>query len=240
MPCKTVVFSIDSHYLTPLQFRQMCGRAGRRGFDRSGQVVFLGLPTGKIRRLLTASLGSLRGSVPFTISFVLRLLTLVSVDDQSEEGGRQRKKAAHKHGPAVTESALTLLRNAFVKYTSNRDRSAALDRQFQFYFGFAVQLLRQMSLLDKNGAPSGFAGVINHLHYHEPGNLVFVYLLQNGAFHQLCKKFKGSERKSKLLLVLAHLFTNVRLPRHFALRPKKYHNSLVCATNYSVVIDKNW
>lgn len=56
MPCKTVVFSGDSVFLTALNFRQGAGRAGRRGFDLLGNVVFQGIPDGKICRLLSSRL----------------------------------------------------------------------------------------------------------------------------------------------------------------------------------------
>ncbi|KAK0620209.1 hypothetical protein B0T14DRAFT_225802 [Immersiella caudata] len=40
MPCKIVVFTGDSIYLTALNYRQASGRAGRRGFDVLGNIVF--------------------------------------------------------------------------------------------------------------------------------------------------------------------------------------------------------
>lgn len=64
--------------------------------------------------------------------------------------------------------------------------------------------------------PKGLAPVAAHLWSEEPGNLIFVYLLQNGVFHRLCDRASttGSslEIKKELINIFAHLFTNTRLP----------------------------
>jgi hypothetical protein len=39
MPCKTVVFMKDSENLDTVAYKQMAGRAGRRGFDHLGYVT---------------------------------------------------------------------------------------------------------------------------------------------------------------------------------------------------------
>eukprot|EP01122_Echinamoeba_exundans_P010665 TRINITY_DN4042_c0_g1_i2.p1 TRINITY_DN4042_c0_g1~~TRINITY_DN4042_c0_g1_i2.p1 ORF type:complete len:1899 (+),score=464.46 TRINITY_DN4042_c0_g1_i2:266-5962(+) len=78
MPCRTTLFLGDSNFLTPLQYRQMSGRAGRRGFDPIGNVVFMGIGPQKIRKLEASSLPILRGHFPFTTSFLLRTLVLGS------------------------------------------------------------------------------------------------------------------------------------------------------------------
>lgn len=43
MPCPTVVFFGDSTDLNATTYRQMSGRAGRRGFDKRGNIVFAGV-----------------------------------------------------------------------------------------------------------------------------------------------------------------------------------------------------
>ena len=43
MPTKTSVFVGDAVYLNAMNFRQMAGRAGRRGFDLRGHIVFMGI-----------------------------------------------------------------------------------------------------------------------------------------------------------------------------------------------------
>lgn len=61
MPCKTVVFSGDSVFLTALNYRQAAGRAGRRGFDMLGNVVFHGVSESKIHRLVSSRLPDING-----------------------------------------------------------------------------------------------------------------------------------------------------------------------------------
>jgi ATP-dependent RNA helicase DDX60 len=78
MPCRTTLFLGDSNFLTPLQYRQMSGRAGRRGFDPIGNVLFMGIGPQKIRKLEASSLPILRGHFPFTTSYLLRTLVLGS------------------------------------------------------------------------------------------------------------------------------------------------------------------
>ena len=81
MPCKTTVFVGDSISLTALQYRQMSGRSGRRGFDPLGHVVFFGITLTKIVRLLMSGLPKLSRHFPLTTTLTLRSFNLL---DQSK------------------------------------------------------------------------------------------------------------------------------------------------------------
>ncbi|CAE7653283.1 DDX60L, partial [Symbiodinium sp. KB8] len=73
MPCRTVTFLMDSPYLNGINFQQMSGRAGRRGFDYRGEVVFLALPERKLLRLITSPPPLLRGNSLLDATSLLRL-----------------------------------------------------------------------------------------------------------------------------------------------------------------------
>ncbi|XP_066285601.1 probable ATP-dependent RNA helicase DDX60 [Branchiostoma lanceolatum] len=201
MPCKTVVFAGDSVFLDALEYRQMSGRAGRRGFDPVGNVVFFGLPRPKVNRLLAANVPRLTGNYPLTSSLVLRIMLLTTrADDKTD----------------AFNKALNLLKHPFLSH----DKPHFHD-QLQHHFLFSVQFLMQQGLLDLEGTPQGMAGLASHLHYHEPSNFVLVWLLQKGIFHQICVPKHGSstdfsdEVLRQLVLILANLFGRLYLPAFY-------------------------
>ena len=74
MPCRSVVFTGHDVELTGLMFRQMAGRAGRRGFDLLGSVFFLGVGYDKISQLVAADLPMLTGEMNASPVTLLRML----------------------------------------------------------------------------------------------------------------------------------------------------------------------
>lgn len=252
LPCKTVIFGIDTPKLTPLQFRQMSGRAGRRGFDPAGTVIFMSLPTSKIRRLLTASLATLRGNVPFTTAFMLQLFaymhgTEVSAAPSAAANASMQPKVAIKGAKAgggggkplldtndVTsegvrkKAAMTLLQAPFVLKTRNEQQKGAFTNLLKFLTLFNIQLLRRMQLIDEKCIPRGFAHFAVHLSQYEPGNLVFIRLLQDGTLHRYVKKEyditheeQRAQAKDDLICILAHMFTQKFVPINTIERPDK-------------------
>ncbi|GCB73226.1 probable ATP-dependent RNA helicase DDX60 [Scyliorhinus torazame] len=202
MPCKTVVFLDDSVFLDALQYRQMSGRAGRRGFDLIGNVVFYSVPMPKVQRLLKASVPQLNGQFPLSVTLVLRLMLLVA---KAEDPMDAKAKA------------LSLLQHSMLCYDNKKQQLV-----LKLYFLSCLQFLLQGGFVDVDGIPRGFAELVTQLHYHESANFVFVSLLVKGLFHKICGQpekpaGKGSERFSdetmeSLLLVLANLFGRIHLP----------------------------
>ncbi|KAF9764012.1 hypothetical protein NGRA_0914 [Nosema granulosis] len=68
MPCRSVVFAGDTLLLDPLNYKQMAGRAGRRGFDTLGNVIFLGIPQKRVQNLMVSRLPNIKGVYTYTNS----------------------------------------------------------------------------------------------------------------------------------------------------------------------------
>ncbi|XP_057577866.1 probable ATP-dependent RNA helicase DDX60 [Hippopotamus amphibius kiboko] len=213
MPCKSVVFAQNSVYLDALNYRQMSGRAGRRGQDLGGDVYFFDIPLPKIEKLIKSNVPELKGQFPLSITLILRLMLLASKGDDPED---------------AKAKVLSVLKHSLLSF----QQPQALE-MLKLYFLFSLQFLVKEGYLDREGNPTGFAGLVSHLYYHEPSNLVFVNFLVRGLFHNLCQPTtKGSKHFSqdvmeKLVLVLANLFGRKYLPAKFEGAALKFYQSKV-------------
>lgn len=191
MPCKTVVFSGDSVFLTALNYRQCAGRAGRRGFDLLGNVVFAGVSRQKVCRLISSRLPDLNGHFPITTTLVLRLFTLLHESKNS-------KYAVGAINALLSQPRLYMGGPSFKDQTMHHLR-------------FSIEYLRRQHLLATNGAPLNFAGLVSHLYFTENSSFAFHALLKEGFFHELCAGINKSEKSTleTLMLVMAHLFNRI-------------------------------
>eukprot|EP00026_Physarum_polycephalum_P000260 Phypoly_transcript_00260.p1 GENE.Phypoly_transcript_00260~~Phypoly_transcript_00260.p1 ORF type:complete len:1826 (+),score=425.65 Phypoly_transcript_00260:56-5533(+) len=203
MPCKSVVFAGDSPFLNTMNYRQMSGRAGRRGFDLIGHVAFFGIPEGKIKRLITSKLADMRGNLPLTIALALRLLCRYNLWNpeydkiMSQNENKQLMLAASKR---ILERPFVALGKPLV----------ALNVRHQFRY--AIEYLVREGYIGLDGNPRDLCGLVNHLYFLEPANYVFVSLLKSGLFDDFCLAYrKEKDHATQLLIVLANLFCQVKL-----------------------------
>jgi len=199
MPCKTVVFLWDSFYLNPLMFRQMSGRAGRRGYDPDGEVLFFGIPSSKIHRLMESPIPKIRGGFPLTISLILQELILL----EKNTGFLPTLEISYK-----------------VPLFSFGEKSH-LSSLMEQYFRFGLDFLMRRGVLDQSLRPINVAGLISHIHYTEPSNLVMAHLLQTGVIHRYLEilKSQGANKKQVLLHMielLSFLFCRKPLTKYHA------------------------
>ncbi|XP_066488828.1 probable ATP-dependent RNA helicase DDX60 isoform X2 [Tiliqua scincoides] len=198
MPCKSVVFVEDSVYLNALNYRQMSGRAGRRGQDLIGNVFFYDIPLPKVEKLMKSNVPELKGQFPLSITLILRLLLLAT--KANDEADAKAK-------------VMSVLNHSLLSFKQQKNKE-----MLKIYFIFSLQFLLKEGYLNQEGKPVGYAGLVSHLHYHAPSNFVLVDFLTKGLFHKLCQLVReGSTIFSKtvmekLVLVLAHLFGRKHLP----------------------------
>ena len=209
MPCKTVVFSGDSVFLTAQNYRQASGRAGRRGFDLLGNVVFNGIAKGRVYEIMSSRLPDLRGQFPISVSLVLRLLGLLH--------GTENSKFA-------SDAVQSLLSQTRV-YLGGPEAELSVKHHLRF----SIEYLRRQSLLSEDGTPLNFAGLVGHLFFTENSVFAFHSLLKRGYFHRLCENFEGRENQVllEMMLVLCHLFNRVPVRRTTRLSESVHRSSSV-------------
>lgn len=192
MPCKTVAFIGDSTYLTTLNYRQGAGRAGRRGFDLLGNVVFSNIDRTRAYELMSSRLPDLKGHFPLTTTLILRTLGLLDAAGQSN------------FTSGIVKSLLAQSR----LYLGGEEAGKSI----QHHLRFSVEYLQRQHLLSSDGKPINFAGLVGHLYFTENAVFAFHYLLKGGYFHRLCSNVdqNTTDKLRTLCLVMSHLF--IRIP----------------------------
>ncbi|CAF4617941.1 unnamed protein product, partial [Rotaria sp. Silwood1] len=183
MPTKTVAFVKDSIYLDALQYRQSSGRAGRRGFDVQGHVVFVDIPLPKISHLLISAIPNIRAHFPTSVTFLMRLLHLCS-------NAKDSKDAINR---SLTALQCSLLAQSSIKHQ-------LIDIQIHFHCLFTLDFLYRLNLINQHGDLIGLAGLLTHLHYFEPANILLVYLMDTQYFHLV-------KDEIDIMTIFAYLFT---------------------------------
>jgi hypothetical protein len=196
MPCKAVVFAGESNFLNAIQFRQMSGRAGRRGFDSTGEIVFWGLPFSRCKSLLLAPLPHLRGRFPISMGRALRLMLL-----QAQLGDpRSKYLAPEEVQQVVLANSLRTLENSLMCHDDNTKQ-----RQARFVFGATLRTLVQLEMVEPvHGVPVGLAGLATHLFWTEPSNFALTRLLQAGVFHRVIAT--AQHATLEIVRLMSHLF----------------------------------
>ena len=192
MPCKTVIFSGDSVSLTAQNYRQCSGRAGRRGFDLLGNIVFNGLPRQRVYEIMSSRLPDLRGQFPISMTLILRLFGLL-------------------HGTNNSKFAIDSM-NSLVSQTRLYLGGPESEESIKHHLRFSIEYLRRQYLLSPKGVPLNFSGLVGHLYFTENSVFAFHSLLKGGYFHKLCADIEKNPDRVLLdmMLVLSHIFH--RLP----------------------------
>lgn len=178
--------------LPAFQYRQCAGRAGRRGYDLLGKVVFYGISFDRVQRIILSRLPSLAGHFPLTSTLVLRLLNLMHGADPAE---------------TTVRAVRSLLQMPQVIWDSQKG-----EHQLLHHLRFSIEYLRRARLVDGEGRPMNLFGIAAHLYYTEPSNLALVTLLRAGVIHEICSNKSMIRAKQDLLILFCHLFGRRELP----------------------------
>jgi ATP-dependent RNA helicase DDX60 len=178
------------------KFRQCAGRAGRRGYDLLGNVVFYGLPMDRIQRLMLSRLPVLSGSFPLTSTLCLRLFNLLHGSD---------------HSDFAVKAVQSLFKLPRISFGSETGHSELLH-----HLRFSIDYLQRAGLLDSKGQPMNLFAVAAHLYHTDPSNLALVTLIRRGVLHVICSQKNLINAKYDFMLTMCHLFGRRYLPKAYA------------------------
>lgn len=194
MPCKTVVFAGTARYFSSTLYRQMSGRAGRRGFDHRGKVIFFGVPPSKIVRLIRSKLPDINGNSLLSSIFVTQLISQLD----------RYHQAGHSLSPFLQSIERILSPPLFQSLSPSSS-----PHFLHFIFQLQLSILQQMHILSDHLHPTLAANFLLALQ-PQPANyshFAFLHLVQSNVFEEFLESLPIALRKRELMAVLSSLFS---------------------------------
>ncbi|UKJ88694.1 DEAD/DEAH-like helicase [Theileria orientalis] len=214
VPCKSVLFCGDNYELTPLMFKQMSGRCGRRGFDLSGHVIFWSISKKRIKQLLHTNLPTL--TTNFNNINLSMLLTILSsfytliIKSNSAQGGmnlgflnkksddyldiREELIATSRklsiEPKLLVQRLSSVLNNSLNHFTSKR--SDKDDRtKIVLLVRIVLEILLNCGMVDENGLIRGCYELALLMRDIHPSNILLSRLVQNSTFTKLLESYSA-------------------------------------------------
>jgi hypothetical protein len=202
MPCRTVAFINSSPYLDAMMYRQLMGRAGRRGFDTRGDVVFFGFPKDALYGLLRGSLPAPVTDWPLSPAVLLRTL-IRHYGTLHPDGTAGEDPTLTAERALFTGGLQRLVDHSFASFSPpglpghrvwSQPGAPALAGRFYW------ELLRGEGLVDSRAIPRGAAALSAYLQHTEPACFIMGALLRRGALYSLIRAAMdgADERMNKL------------------------------------------
>ncbi len=201
MPCRSVVFAGDDSHLSATNFLQMKGRAGRRGHDLRGNVVFLGIKYTKLRRLTTCSLPPLVSNAPLSTMTVLRLAEAFQSVETTAAAARIRDAEV-----SSTQAMIARGLNRMIHATFASGVNSLVPLQLAQHVRFSMEFLRRLEFVGGGGVVRKSGSLAAHAYYEETGSIMLTELIRRGALNN------GGRRRlmeMQAASVLALLFQRV-------------------------------
>ena len=196
----------------------MAGRAGRRGYDRVGNVVFFDYSPERISYLTCSQLPKLRGFPAVPLSITARYATL-----------SEHCLPANRSG--IADRFSILLSNPLKGFDIESSPECVRQRNMTIrQFIFSLDLLQKRGLLNDDLIPIAASPIalVERLFYHEPANLLLSDLLLSGTLQSIAMKSSCvAEAADSIFQVLCHLFNRKFLPRGYAARILAYRQQNV-------------
>lgn len=200
--------------LTPLDYRQASGRAGRRGYDALGHVVFWGLSKPRMDALITSTIPSVRGDCSLDASmslqafhmakakpFSLDLSTLSISSNTPMNSIFKKDTTAELFVRRFLTAPLCLLGQLEQDSMSDQDKATSdvvtgtsnTVPALESHFRRLVGALGGLGLLNPStGAPTVYARLALLIPSQMPAAIIVAYLIRIGWLDLLCNAFNTS------------------------------------------------